>query len=56
MHPGPVVPPTPSDPLAGAEDLLIDVEELELAEQSRVFAVVHQKLTTALAAAGEERA
>lgn len=56
MQPGSVVPPSPSDALAAAQDLLIDVEELDLAEQSRVFAAVHQKLTTALAAAGEERA
>lgn len=56
MHPGPVVPPTSTDALVAAEELLIDVEDLELADQSRVFAAVHQKLTTALAAAGEERA
>ena len=56
MHPGPVVPSTSVDPLGRAAELLEDVESLDLVEQARVFATVHQQLTTALATAGDERA
>lgn len=54
MYPGPVVPPTSVDGLEAAEELLVDVEDHDLAEQARVFAAVHQQLTSALAAADEQ--